>query len=238
MNHGSEFQALWKQLRAEVRALQNRGYYGDGYWSSGMRLGDSARVSGQGIELGDLPEYLCGGSQTRRRPTRRPRKPRNATITPSTATGRQTDKPRKAGSRITRKNAFLGQGESLMGDEVVGKAKGTGFGKRVNSSNAPDRTGEPATDSDHDEVRIVASETDDDRREVLLRSNKDEDLKQLKSGSLWESFEFESDFVFDEPQKIKGSVCGLDVASCSTSSMPSKAEGKRKALDSEEDDIG
>jgi hypothetical protein len=30
MNHGSDFQNLWNQLRNEVRALQNKGYYGDG----------------------------------------------------------------------------------------------------------------------------------------------------------------------------------------------------------------
>lgn len=35
MNHGPAFQALWRQLRVEVRALQDKGYYGDG-----MRLSD------------------------------------------------------------------------------------------------------------------------------------------------------------------------------------------------------
>jgi hypothetical protein len=30
MNHGSDFQALWSQLRREVIALQAKGYYGDG----------------------------------------------------------------------------------------------------------------------------------------------------------------------------------------------------------------
>lgn len=74
MNHGPAFQALWRQLRVEVRALQDKGYYGDGtrssvprkrpsqtlsgYWSSGQRLTDSARVAGEGIEPGDLPEYM------------------------------------------------------------------------------------------------------------------------------------------------------------------------------------
>ena len=87
MNHGADFQALWKQLRNEVRALQNKGYYGDGeahvlhsfltplwplissiimltmntgYWSAGTRLADSSRVGGQGIELGECPEYMVG----------------------------------------------------------------------------------------------------------------------------------------------------------------------------------
>lgn len=32
MNHGSAFQDLWKVLRNEVQALQNKGYYGDGLY--------------------------------------------------------------------------------------------------------------------------------------------------------------------------------------------------------------
>ncbi|KAG6885664.1 hypothetical protein C0993_011428 [Termitomyces sp. T159_Od127] len=276
MNHGSEFQALWKQLRAEVHS--GCLFYTDlrGYWSSGTRLGDSVKVSGQGIGLGDLPEYLCGGAQTRRRPeatkTRRSRKPGNVNITPSNTTGRQTAKPRKAGSRILGKSVFLGQGTNLLGDEVVGKAKGTGFGKRANSSvtsskrareehalaverrllalqnqtkslsssNTTDHISEQESDSDHEEVEIVSPETDNDRREALLRTNKNEDLEQLKSGNLWESFVH--DFVFDEPQKhslqVTSSVCGLGVASGSTASISSKVKGKRKEPDSEKNDIG
>ena len=77
MNHGPAFQALWTKLRNEVRDLQSKGYYGDGnncpsrlyrqpdnlvcyggYWSSGTRLADSARMTGEGLEAGDLPEYM------------------------------------------------------------------------------------------------------------------------------------------------------------------------------------
>lgn len=58
MNHGRDFQRLWTQLRNEVAALQARGYFGDGYWSSGTRLTDSSRVGGQGIADYGLPEYV------------------------------------------------------------------------------------------------------------------------------------------------------------------------------------
>ncbi len=77
MNHGPAFQALWACLRVEVRQLQARGYYGDGnsrciistlislrnpcqtgFWSSGTRLRDLARVGGEGLESGDFPEYV------------------------------------------------------------------------------------------------------------------------------------------------------------------------------------
>jgi DNA-dependent metalloprotease WSS1 len=77
MNHGPEFQKLWTLLRNEVRALQAKGYYGDGkvltrdtnsfmltlyspegMWSAGTRLSDSSRVAGDGAETDDLPEYI------------------------------------------------------------------------------------------------------------------------------------------------------------------------------------
>lgn len=32
--------------------------YGLGYWSAGTRLADSAVVSGQGLDVGDLPQYI------------------------------------------------------------------------------------------------------------------------------------------------------------------------------------
>ncbi len=84
MNHGPAFQKLWTQLRREVKALQDKGYYGDGYWSSGTRLSDSAPIGGQGVADLELPEYVvscgitnrsfadfilkCGGAQLRARP--------------------------------------------------------------------------------------------------------------------------------------------------------------------------
>ncbi|KAL1759962.1 WLM domain-containing protein [Schizophyllum commune] len=131
MNHGPDFQKLWKQLRIEVRRLQDRGYYGDGYWSSGTRLGDSAQIEGQGVASSEyMPEYMCGGAQTRTRPTairrrRGPRRPRKTV--PSLHTGRQTAKKRKAGARVTSKYAFEGEGATL--GEAGGK--GAGFRKRA-----------------------------------------------------------------------------------------------------------
>src|SRR5579872_4135560 len=34
MNHGSQFQQLWRKLCSEVLALQRRGYYGDGAYTT------------------------------------------------------------------------------------------------------------------------------------------------------------------------------------------------------------
>ncbi|KAJ6619705.1 WLM domain-containing protein [Mycena sp. CBHHK59/15] len=140
MNHGPAFQALWRRLRAEVRALQDKGYYGDGYWSTGTRLSDSAQVAGDGIEAGEFPEYMCGGAHTRTRPTalrrkRRARQTRPGDPAASNKTGRQTAKRRKAGARVTSKSAFAGEGASLaQGVEI--KGKGTGFRKQAGSKRA------------------------------------------------------------------------------------------------------
>ncbi|KAG6908328.1 hypothetical protein DXG01_005239 [Tephrocybe rancida] len=269
MNHGPAFQALWKRLRVEVRALQDKGYYGDGYWSSGTRLADSVRVNGQGIEPGDLPEYVCGGAQTRQRPTasraRKPRKPRNTTVTPSNSTGRQTAKPRKAGARITSKTAFNGEGSSLVDNAAETKGKGTGFGKQANSKRAreeralaterrllalqsqaktssrtaPRHSDESETGSDDEEGVDVVPETDTDRREALLSSDKKEDWDVLKSGSLWEHFEKDFDFGGSQGRSPPEGDRARDsfVAPGTTNRALPVAKGKRKAhADSSEDD--
>lgn len=81
--------------------------------------------------------FKCGGAQSRRRPPtlrqRRVRNPRDTTIIASTKSGRQTAKPRKAGARVKSKNAFIGEGTSLVEKDGEGKikGKGTGFGKQA-----------------------------------------------------------------------------------------------------------
>jgi hypothetical protein len=114
-----------------------------GYWSSGNRLIDSRRVPGEGIEFGDLPEYIvsfitslinylisttlfflqCGGSQAGARPTAIRRR-RHEEAGPSSHSGRQTAKRRKAGSRVTSKYAFVGDGQSLVGGDSAQSSKG------------------------------------------------------------------------------------------------------------------
>ncbi|KAJ7158784.1 WLM domain-containing protein [Mycena filopes] len=139
MNHGHAFQALWKRLRAEVRALQDKGYYGDGYWSSGTRLIDSATVTGEGIEDDEFPEFMCGGAQSRTRPKRKRRVRQKKLGEPiaSNKTGRQTAKKRKAGGRVTSKVAFTGEGSSLVkAEDLDPQAKGTGFRKQAGSKRA------------------------------------------------------------------------------------------------------
>ncbi|KAG5650402.1 hypothetical protein H0H81_012368 [Sphagnurus paluster] len=249
MNHGPAFQALWKRLNAEVRALQDKGYYGDGYWSSGTRLADSEKVAGQGIEPGDLPEYMCGGAQSHARPirtrTRGPRKLGNAT----TSTGRQTAKRRKAGTRVVSKTAFKGEGVSLSENlQEAGKGMGAGFGKRATSKRAreeralaterrllvlqatastssPGNTQSKSECGSDEEAEDNIPETDSDRRTTLMKSGINEDLDGLKSGTLWQHFEEDFNFNTSQGQKSWEDRCDLLSTSSSTSTIPFYTSG-------------
>ncbi|CAE7050036.1 unnamed protein product [Rhizoctonia solani] len=184
MNHLAGFQQLNTQLCHDVAALRTKGYYGDGMYSSGARLCDSAEIAGRGLGASDfdLPEYMCGGAQDRRRASTLRRAPRQ--------NGAPKQKRRKAGTRVTSKYAFVGEGNALnahiTGDEQ--KKKGTGFGKRAQSAKerqarleATERrlksleknletkpTSEPDLDSDSDSEPF--KETDELRRKLLADS--------------------------------------------------------------------
>ncbi|KAI0950946.1 hypothetical protein AcW1_008115 [Taiwanofungus camphoratus] len=218
MNHGPAFQALWTKLRTEVRELQSKGYYGDGYWSSGTRLVDSTRVSGQISSAGDLPEYMCGGAHTRARPTSLRRRRNRQPAGPSNHTGAQTSKRRKAGSRVTAQGTFKGEGRALNDDasDKDQKKAGSGFRKKAGSKRAreeramaaerriralqrqagpstvsspqPTQDEDEAESSDDEEVR----ETDQDRRQTMLDTMEQSDLEGLKASRT----DFSSDFVF------------------------------------------
>ncbi|KAL1679005.1 WLM domain-containing protein [Schizophyllum commune] len=240
MNHGPDFQKLWKQLRVEVRRLQDRGYYGDGYWSSGTRLGDSAQIEGQGVASSEyMPEYMCGGAQTRTRPTairrrRGPRRPRE-TI-PSLHTGRQTAKKRKAGARVTSKYAFEGEGATLSGQDPKAGGKGAGYRKQAVSKTAREERlaaierrlqglqgsagnrhlpypGALEIDSDSDEEEYI-EETDSERRQRLREADAEGD--GTAESISWD--DYADDFVFGKPG---GSAIDPGTPSSSSKGTPS-----------------
>ncbi|KAH7341715.1 WLM domain-containing protein [Rhizoctonia solani] len=186
MNHLAEFQQLNAQLCHEVAALRTKGYYGDGLYSSGTRLSDSAEVAGLGLGASDfdLPEYMCGGAQERRRASTLRRAPRQGAA--------PKQKRRKAGTRVTSKYAFVGQGNTLNSHAAgEDKKKGTGFGKRTQSAKerqarleaterrlknlerisktkpVPESEPEPEPDSDSDSGSEAFKETDELRRKLL-----------------------------------------------------------------------
>ncbi|KAH9942766.1 WLM-domain-containing protein [Amylocystis lapponica] len=213
-NHGRDFQALWSRLRSEVQDLQRKGYYGDGYWSSGTRLSDSARVAGQSLDAGDLPEYVCGGAQTRARPTALRRRRRAG---PSNYSGAQTAKKRKAGSRVTAQGVFRGDGHALNEDveDVAQKKAGAGFRKKAGSKRAREERAlaaerrvqalqtrgtsstAPASrdESSGEEEDEPVPETDEDRRRTMLDMMAQTDLEGLKVSRT----DFSSDFVYTSP---------------------------------------
>ncbi|KAH7913205.1 WLM domain-containing protein [Hygrophoropsis aurantiaca] len=230
MNHGPDFQSLWRQLRNEVRALQNKGYYGDGYWSSGTRLADSARITGQGIEYGDLPEYMCGGAQSRARPSALRKRRQRLQAGPSNHTGAQTAKKRKIGSRVTAQ--VFGSGGTTLNADAEGdqKNQGTGFRKKATSKRAREeralaaerrlrnlapvseglsKVEDDESGSDSDSNR----ETDQDRRLIMLDTIGKQDLDELKISL----FDFSDDF------NLPPKTCGTHAINGSNSALIDEA---------------
>ncbi|KAK0469808.1 WLM domain-containing protein [Desarmillaria tabescens] len=251
MNHGPAFQALWKLLRTEVRKLQDRGYYGDGSWFSPSILASPSELPSRILVRRNASCRLCqvcGGAQTRSRPSamRRRRSGRRGDVVPSNHTGRQTAKRRKAGGRVTSKYAFQGEGSSLINSKGEEGVKGTGFKKQAGSKRAREERAlaaerrlqalqsrklhpedvkeeeEDIADRSDSEVEII-SETDGERRQALISSEKD-NLHNLKFS--WE--EFKDDFIFtgdgkdniieisSDEENVKGEPCDIPVPSGST----------------------
>ncbi|EST04655.1 hypothetical protein PSEUBRA_006415 [Kalmanozyma brasiliensis GHG001] len=128
MNHiPSQHGKLDKELRAECRELQGRGYYGDGFWSAGQRLEDNAFVAGSGMQsLQGLPEYSCGGAFQSKPSKGRARKRRRTAATgsrkrgfkgPSLHTGAQTAPNTKGGRRV--QTLLPGQGSRVDGNNHI-----------------------------------------------------------------------------------------------------------------------
>ncbi|EJD49034.1 WLM-domain-containing protein [Auricularia subglabra TFB-10046 SS5] len=201
MNHSRDFHILWAQLRREVEELQARGYFGDGMWSAGTRLGDGATVHQADLPEEDAPEYICGGAhkQSRQRAFRRRRAARRK-AGPSNSTGPQTEKRGKPGRRIRGDAQFVGDGHAVN-EGLDGDAKnvGIGFRKKAGSKSARDAraaaaerrlaqlTAGPSSkpdegdaeetsddDDDGEDSVDVPRETDEDRRQMLLESMKDD----------------------------------------------------------------
>ncbi|WRT64221.1 uncharacterized protein IL334_001150 [Kwoniella shivajii] len=126
MNHGPKFQKLMAEIKADVRRLQSKGYYGDGFWSDGKRLQDSVRMGGESYRASDFPEYVCGVSASDARKAKRPSRGPGASRTPglvkgeaSHRSGRQTEYRRKAGRK---NNADMGEvGLRLDGGRQITK---------------------------------------------------------------------------------------------------------------------
>lgn len=62
MNHSKAFWAVRNELSAEMRALWDKGYTGDGLWGRGVLLNNGA-FAREELDAGEvLPEHMCGGT--------------------------------------------------------------------------------------------------------------------------------------------------------------------------------
>ncbi|GAA5834739.1 hypothetical protein JCM9279_007094 [Rhodotorula babjevae] len=131
MNHSHAFQSVNKQLREALSTLRAKGYYGDGFWSSGRSL--KYATAAVPLTGADEPAFTCGGANKKRRRRRQPRaptagpsKPRGAPVAQG-ATGRQTQATSiaaKPGARVSRKGAFPeGGGQTLSADPAQSSFK-------------------------------------------------------------------------------------------------------------------
>ncbi|GAA6018876.1 hypothetical protein JCM10207_000271 [Rhodosporidiobolus poonsookiae] len=119
MNHSTFFKRVNDQIVSAMLSLREKGYYGDGFWSTGQVLTSYSRATVP-LSLADEPTYTCGGANRKRGGWRRrragpeagPSRPRGSAVKLGTS-GRQTSLSKKAGSRVTRKGAFEGDGQAL-----------------------------------------------------------------------------------------------------------------------------
>ncbi|KAI5450114.1 hypothetical protein NCC49_003741 [Naganishia albida] len=122
MNHGPLFKKLDNEIKRAVRAERARGYYGDGFYSSGIHLATGITVESDPLTAGEAPEYICGGAADRKAPGKNARtgqtpggrKRLRAGDAGFTVGGAQTAKRRKAGSSNTR--AFEGREDAIRID--------------------------------------------------------------------------------------------------------------------------
>ncbi|RSH84144.1 uncharacterized protein EHS24_005647 [Apiotrichum porosum] len=119
MNHRKDFQELNAAIKKDVAQLQSKGYYGDGFWSNGKRLGDSVPMGSDGLDRTSLPEHVCGVSAyDDARSGRRVHASSASSRAPglvkgeaSHRSGRQTDYRRKAGRRV---NTDMGESSGRL----------------------------------------------------------------------------------------------------------------------------
>ncbi|EIM23311.1 WLM-domain-containing protein [Wallemia mellicola CBS 633.66] len=182
MNHSKAFHKYNEELRIKVTSLREKGYFGDGYWSSGTRLADNATVQGEtALVAGDFMEYICGGAQSR----------------PKSSIWRH----KKRKKPLTRKGMIIGAGNRVDGASLqLDKSQdlNSTYKKRASSKNArqirleatemrlsaltkaKQEEEEGSRSTTEDEPDYI--ESDVDRRHLMG------DIKVEDTGSAWDAF--------------------------------------------------
>lgn len=70
MNHSKAFWKVRDAYAVELRALWAKGYTGEGMWGRGRGL-ETGNLQTSQVNVGDVPEHLCGGTYGRRAEKRR-----------------------------------------------------------------------------------------------------------------------------------------------------------------------
>lgn len=70
MNHSKAFWKVRDAYAADLRELWGKGYTGEGLWGRGRDL-ETGHIHSGSIEVGDVPEHLCGGTYGRKRGKRK-----------------------------------------------------------------------------------------------------------------------------------------------------------------------
>ncbi|KAF2714105.1 WLM-domain-containing protein [Pleomassaria siparia CBS 279.74] len=70
MNHSKAFWKVRDEYAVALKALWGKGYTGEGLWGKGKKLA-TGELHAESVEVGDVPEHLCGGTYGRRRKRRR-----------------------------------------------------------------------------------------------------------------------------------------------------------------------
>jgi hypothetical protein len=70
MNHSKAFWKVRDAYAVSLRELWGKGYTGEGLWGRGKQLA-TGELHAESVEVGDVPEHLCGGTYGRRTKRRR-----------------------------------------------------------------------------------------------------------------------------------------------------------------------
>ncbi|GAA5827946.1 hypothetical protein JCM5353_007753 [Sporobolomyces roseus] len=208
MNHSWAFQKVNKQIRQALSVLRQQGYTGDGFYSRGRSLNPNYEGNVDALGMHDGPTYTCGGALKKRRKRRRlptngeetnagPRRERGSAVKLGT-TGRQTRIATKAGGRVTKKGAFVGEGRALgakSDEEEVDEDMST-KGRRTQSKSARSARELAASARLDAEKRAKAAEA---RLNGGIKKDEDEDDDDLEDGQ----WEFEEEEQEDKPEMVR-----------------------------------
>jgi hypothetical protein len=70
MNHSKAFWKVRDEYAVSLRDLWGKGYTGEGLWGRGKQLA-TGELHAESVEVGDVPEHLCGGTYGRQKKRRR-----------------------------------------------------------------------------------------------------------------------------------------------------------------------